>query len=102
MKLQLTPVEGTSILRLSGDLDLYSVEMARDALLIHFADKPGLELDLAGVETCDAAGLQLLLAAQRTATTAGKSFTLPASSPAIETCRQLLGLAGAICPSQAN
>lgn len=92
MKLQITAV-GSHTLRLAGDLDLYTVESARDALLQQFADKPRLELDLGGVETCDASGVQLLLAARRTAAISGKNLTVHPVSQAVSTCGALLGIA---------
>ena len=72
MKLQVTALPESNTLRLMGDLDLYNVETAREALLNHLSDKRGLELDLSGVETCDTAGLQVLLAAQRSAVASRK------------------------------
>ena len=75
-----------------GDLDLYNVETAREALLNHLSDKRGLELDLSGVETCDTAGLQVLVAAQRSAVASRKAFLIQSPSPAIEKCGERLGL----------
>ena len=92
MKLEITPLQDTNAIRISGELDIYSVEGAREALLNHLADKPVLELDLAGVETCDTAGMQLLLAAQRSAVASGKTFSMHTPAPAIEKCGELLGL----------
>jgi anti-anti-sigma factor len=92
MKLQITTGPDSLTLRLAGDLDIYSVEPARDALLAHLADKLGIELDLASVETCDAAGMQLLLAARRSAVAAGKVFAIRSPVPAIEQCGEALGL----------
>jgi anti-sigma B factor antagonist len=100
MKLQIIPV-GQFTLRLTGDLDIYNVESAREALLDQVADKPGLDLDLAAVETCDTAGIQLLLAAQRSAIAAGKTFSIQAPAPALEKCGQLLGLPPDLWPSHA-
>lgn len=82
----------TDTLRLAGDLDIYHVEAAREALLAGLTTRPSLELDLSGVETCDAAGLQLLIATQRSAVAAGKSFSLVTPAPAVDQCRELLGL----------
>jgi anti-anti-sigma factor len=92
MKLQATSLPNTNTLCLAGELDLYSVEAAREALLNQFADKPGLELDLAAVETCDTAGLQLLLAARLNAAADGKKFSIRLPAPAIEKCGELIGL----------
>ena len=92
MKFQITASKEPNTLRLAGELDLYSVETACEALLDHLARQPGLELDLSGVEACDTAGLQLLLAVRRSAAAASKSFAIHTPSPAIEQCGELLGL----------
>lgn len=92
MKLQITALPESNTLRLTGDLDLYNVETAREALLDHLSDKAGLDLELAGVETCDTAGMQLLLAARRSAVASGKTFFIQTPSPAVERCSELLGL----------
>ena len=91
-KLQITTLPDTNTLRLVGDLDLYGVEAACEAVLNRFADKPGLELDLGGIATCDTAGMQLLLAAQRSAVASGKSFAIQTTAPAIAKCGELLGV----------
>jgi anti-anti-sigma factor len=92
MKLQITTVPGSNAIRLAGDLDIYSADSARQTLLDHLTDKVGIELDLAGIETCDAAGMQLLLAARRSALAAGKTLALRAPVPVIEKCGEALGL----------
>lgn len=102
MKLQVTPLPDTGILRVSGDLDIYNVDVAQEALRHHIADKPGCALDLGGVETCDTAGLQLLLAARRSAVAAGKTFSIHASNLAIANCGELLGLGAEMGPLRPN
>ncbi|MFA6286489.1 MAG: STAS domain-containing protein [Opitutaceae bacterium] len=92
MNLQITTLPDSNTLCFAGDLDIYNVEAAREALLNHFADKPGLELDLAAVSTCDTAGMQLLMAARRSAVELGKSFVIHRPAPAVEKCGELLGL----------
>ena len=92
MKLQISAEPETNGIRLVGDLDIYSVEPARDALCAYLAKLPGLKLDLTGINACDTAGLQLLIAARRGAVAAGKSFAILASAPAIEKCAELLGM----------
>jgi anti-anti-sigma factor len=99
MKLQITIPPNTHILRLAGDLDLYSVAEARQALLDFMADQPAIELDLHGLETCDTAGLQLLLAAHRHAGAAGKAFSIQMPAPAIGQCADALGLPPASRPA---
>lgn len=92
MKLRVTTVPGTNTVRLVGELDIYSVEAARAALLQHLGDQPGLTLELANVATCDAAGLQWLLAARRSAEAARKPLVISTQSPAIGQCAVLLGV----------
>jgi len=92
MNFQIKPLQDTDILQLAGDLDIYSVEAAREALMDHFARKTGLELDLGGVETCDATGMQLLLAVRRSAEAGGRSFSIGVTAPAIGKCSELLGV----------
>ena len=92
MNLQVTEPPGTRTLRMAGDLDLYSVDQAREALLRHLADSGGLELDLGELAACDAAGVQLLLAARRSARSQGKPFSVRVNSPAVAKCGELLGL----------
>ena len=92
MKLQITVLQETNTVQLAGDLDLYNVEAARDALVRHLTGKGALEFDLSGVETCDASGIQLLVAARRSALALGKGFSIHPPAPALEKCRELLGL----------
>jgi anti-anti-sigma factor len=92
MKLQITALPESNTLRLVGDLDLYNAEMAREAFLNQWAEMPGIELDLAGVESCDTAGMQLLLATRSGAEASGKPFWIQTPSPAVERCGELLGL----------
>lgn len=92
MKLQITVLQGTNTVQFAGDLDLYNVEAAREALIGHLAGKGALELDFSGVETCDAAGIQLLIAARRSTLALGKGFSIHSPALAIEKCGELLGL----------
>ena len=92
MKLQVTSGRDSSTICAAGDLDIYNVEATRERLLDHLADKAGLELDLAGVETCDAAGLQLLVSARRSAVAGGKLFRILNPAPAVKQCGELLGV----------
>ena len=92
MNLQIEPLQNSNIIRLTGDLDIYAVEEAREGLLDHLVQRASLELDLGGIETCDATGLQLLLSARRSATASGKSFLILNRTSAIEQCGELLGV----------
>lgn len=92
MKLQITIQKETNTVHLAGDLDIYNVETTRDALAALLADRPGLDLDLSGVESCDAAGIQLLLAARRSALAAEKTFSIRTFASAVTKCGGLIGL----------
>lgn len=97
MPTQLIISSDPGVIRFAGGLDLYSVESARAELLACIAGRPALALDLSGVSVCDAAGWQLLIALRQSAVAAGKSFSIQAGSPAIEECRNLLGISSASC-----
>lgn len=90
MKLQITTVNGS--LQFAGDLDLYHVEAAREALRDCLATQSPLPLGLAGVTTCDASGLQLLLAARHTATATGKHLHVSGASAVVDNCCRQLGI----------
>jgi anti-anti-sigma factor len=92
MKLQITIQKDTQTVRLAGDLDIYTVESARDALAAMLSDGHGLDLEVSGVGNCDAAGMQLLLAARRSALAADRTFFIHTPATAIEKCGELLGL----------
>ena len=97
MKLRITKPNSTNTIQLIGDLDIYSVEAARDELRHYVADQPALDLDLGGVETCDAAGMQLLLAVRRSSLADGKPFSIQSPAAAIEKCAELLGIRRELC-----
>lgn len=90
MKLQITTVNDS--LRFAGDLDIYHVEAARDALRDWLATQTRLPLDLEGVTSCDASGLQLLLAACLSATATGKHLPIAGAAVAVHNCCRQLGI----------
>lgn len=92
MKLRITSSADSATLVFAGELDLYTVERARDALLEPLAVTTALELDLRAVTACDLAGLQLLISVHRSATAAGKPFTLTQPVPVLATAADHLGL----------
>lgn len=80
------------LLRLSGKLTIYTAAASRQHLLEQLAALPAeapRRLDLSEISEIDTSGLQLLLALRRSAPT----LTLVASSPAIDHCLRLSGLA---------
>lgn len=92
MKLRVTFSPERHLLVFAGELDLYTVERARDALLEPFALTSALELDLRAVTACDLAGLQLLISAHRSAIAAGKPFSLTQPVPVLAVAAAQLGL----------
>jgi len=90
MKLQITTVNDS--LQFAGDLDLYHVEAARDALRDCLATQSHLPLGLDGVTSCDASGLQLLLAARHSATVTGKHLHISGAAAAVANCCRQLGV----------
>lgn len=80
-------------LRLSGTLQIYDVEPARQAMRDHLAQQEEFHLDLTDLADCDTAGLQLLLAAHRSALAAGKRFSVQGLGPTLASRATALGLA---------
>jgi anti-anti-sigma factor len=100
MNLQIDFTEEQSVIRLTGELDLYGAVPARNFLIDHLQKGNGLDLDLSGVTTCDTAGLQLLLSAQSTVASQGKLFAIRSNSPAIQECARVLGISFATTPPE--
>jgi anti-sigma B factor antagonist len=90
MKLQIKTLKDA--LHFAGDLDLYHVEAARDALRDCLATQAQVPLDLEGVTSCDASGLQLLLAARHSAATTGKHLQVAGPAVAVRNCCRQLGI----------
>ena len=90
--MKLSTVKSATQLSLSGSLDIYDAEEARQTILGHLETEPELVLDLAGIDACDAAGAQLLCATVKSASQAGKSLRFATVSPAVRECWTALGL----------
>ncbi|MGW4384612.1 STAS domain-containing protein [Kitasatospora sp. NPDC004531] len=82
-----------AVCTLSGDLDIETLEPAREALDQLLAGRPQvLVVDLARVDFCDSSGLNLLLQTRMTAAETELAFRLAALSGPV---RHLLELTGA-------
>ncbi|MFJ5230832.1 STAS domain-containing protein [Kitasatospora sp. NPDC088391] len=85
--------DGAAVCALAGDLDIESLEPAREALDRLIAERPRiLVVDLDRIDFCDSSGLNLLLQARMSAVDSGLSLHLAALSGNV---RHLLELTGA-------
>lgn len=96
MSLSIIPCAVPTEMQVSGALDIYEADSARNTLLSHLGREAALHLDLSAVDRCDAAGVQLLSAARRTAAALGKRFEVSAWSPAVTACLAQLGMTPAL------
>ena len=87
----LTKDNTTSVLIISGTLDIDTANSLREALLECFSLQPEVRADLSAVDACDAAGLQVLLAGQRNAALLGKALHVNTASPAVLETAAALG-----------
>ena len=80
-------VEGVGLIRIDGDLTIYTALACRDQLLHHLQQLQScaaLEIDLSGVTEVDSAGLQLLIQARRHGADLGQSVRLRSPSAALQ------------------
>lgn len=68
--------DGTSVVALTGDVDLESSAKLRKALLDTLAHARHLRVDMAGVQVIDSSGVAGLIEAFQTARKKGKTFAL--------------------------
>jgi anti-anti-sigma factor len=80
------------IVRLSTELNLYTVADLRDTLIRVVTRETDPCIDLSRVEVCDTAGLQVLCSAKKTAVCAGKKLRIVNPSTAITDVGQSLGV----------
>lgn len=86
-------------LRLEGDLTIYQVSEARDALLaLSLPPATHWQLDLAGLDEIDSAGAQLLLALQQWLGNTDNPAQVIAASPAARELFELLRLDSLYAP----
>ncbi|MCP4134244.1 MAG: STAS domain-containing protein [bacterium] len=77
--------DGDTILKINGDMTIYSARGFKDLLLKYIESSSALALDLSGVGKIDTAGFQLLILGKREAEKAGKN--LKVVNPSLEVSR---------------
>jgi anti-sigma B factor antagonist len=84
---------GVCLLRLSGDLDIDTAELASEAIRANVGPPARIVLlDLSGVTFCSSAGLRVLTAAARKAATQGIDLGLVGSGRPVRRPMQVTGL----------
>ena len=94
MPISTETLDGTSCVRIEGELTIYTVAELAAALLPQTGATPRLELDLSQVTEMDGAGLQLLAVVQREAGVAGTALSVTGQSQAVMHALQLCRSAG--------
>lgn len=86
---------GGSLLRITGELGIYSVTHLRQSLLVvlHDHGNTTIELDLSGVDETDSAGIQWLVSAAHQVRQEGSRPVCIATSEIIERIARRLGAA---------
>lgn len=92
----------THKLRLDGELTIYHVAEANDALLKHLDACQNLVIDLGNVSEIDTAGAQVLVVAKREAVRLGKNFSLGALSNNVAELIELYNLTAFFTRSRAD
>ena len=87
--------EGVIVVRLSGDLDVFSVPRLRSTLREHLGHKD-VVLDLAGVAFCDSSTLRVFVEAQRTSAAGGRTLELTNLSKPVSELFEVSGLSGVL------
>jgi anti-anti-sigma factor len=96
LSVELEHDDGTSIVRLAGELDLASADVLGDALgQLGTNGTHHVEICAAGVRFIDSAGLHILLDTRRHVLDRGGSFVLRERSPALDRLLEVCGLAEA-------
>ncbi|MER7112552.1 STAS domain-containing protein [Streptomyces sp. NPDC000229] len=83
---------GSTVLTVSGELDIVTGEELRSRLHAALPRSPTVLVDLSGVTFLDCSGLSVLLWARRQAATNGTRLLLHAASPAVEKILRATGL----------
>lgn len=84
---------GTSLLRIEGEMTIYRALELKQLLLMQLEQSAALELDLGSVTEFDTAGVQLLILACRSARATQRKLRLVAQSPAVAEVLELLDIA---------
>lgn len=82
------------VLRLQGELNIYTAMETKERLLAALAAGDALDIDLSGVTEMDTSGVQLLILAKREAARQGKRLALSGHSPAAMDLIDLFNLGG--------
>ncbi|GAA3540047.1 STAS domain-containing protein [Zobellella aerophila] len=86
--------DGVSLLRIEGEMTIYTAADLKAQLLPRLASPYELEIDLSGVSELDSAGVQLLMLAKREAGLGGRELRLSRHSPAVLEVFELCQLGG--------
>ena len=100
MKITTSHVDGTSTIKISGDLVISGVAEAKPAIIAAMADAREIQLDLADIGDCDTAGIQLLLMARTSARAQGRPVTATIQSASFRAALQRLGIPAGCFDSQ--
>jgi len=84
---------GTSLLRIEGEMTIYRALELKPLLLARLEESAALDIDLAGVTEFDTAGVQLLILACKSAQAMQRKLRLVAHSPAVAEVLELLDIA---------
>ena len=87
--------EGVIVVRLSGDLDVFSVPRLRSTLREHLGQRD-VVLDLAGVAFCDSSTLRVFVEAQRASAAGGRTLELTNLSKPVRELFDVSGLSGVL------
>lgn len=94
MQVSIETRDGVSLLRIEGEMTIYTAADLRAQLLPRLAEPQELEIDLSGVSELDSAGVQLLILAKREAGRCGRILRLSRHSPAVLEVFELYQLGG--------
>jgi len=94
MEILIEDAAGAGLLRLQGELTIYTAADMKPYLMAALAQTEALEINLSDVTEMDTAGVQLLILAKREATLSGKRLALSGHSPAAMALIELFNLAG--------
>lgn len=92
MKITATQANGTSVLRIAGDLRIASVADARPELVAMMATGSAIQLDLSALGECDTAGIQLLLMACASARAKRQPFATIGHTAAFRAALERIGI----------
>lgn len=85
---------GMSLLRISGDMTIYTAAQLKNELMSHMAHPCEHEIDLADVSEMDSAGLQLLILAKREAARQKTALHMTGHSRAVVEVMDLCNMTG--------